>query len=174
MEDGVKRMSEMIGALLRFSKLGNTQLVYSEVDMKLLTDSVVNDLEPSQRARTKFVMGDLPSIRGDANLLRQVWQNLIGNAVKYSGLASVPEVRVGADIVANGIEYWVADNGDGFDMAHADKLFEVFTRLHQPTQFAGVGVGLAISHNIVKRHGGTIRGSGEPGKGARFCFQLPV
>jgi light-regulated signal transduction histidine kinase (bacteriophytochrome) len=103
-----------------------------------------------------------------------VWTNLLGNAFKYSSKAAAPVVEVGADASGGEVEYWVRDNGAGFDPQYAQKLFNVFQRLHTAEEFPGTGVGLAIVQRVVARHGGRVRAEGAPGAGARFSFTLPV
>ena len=115
---------------------------------------------------------DIPEAIADASLLRQVWHNLIGNAFKYSGKRAAPEVEVGGGHEGTETVYWVRDNGAGFDMRYADKLFGVFQRLHRADEFPGTGVGLAIVQRIVARHGGRAWAIGEPGAGATFYFSL--
>jgi signal transduction histidine kinase len=112
---------------------------------------------------------------GDANMLRTVWQNLLGNAVKYTGQCAVARIEVSVGQGPQGeYEFTVADNGAGFDMQYADKLFGVFQRLHRASEFPGNGIGLANVRRIVARHGGRVWAEAEPGKGARFHFSLPA
>ena len=115
----------------------------------------------------------LPPAQADAALLRQVWTNLIGNALKYSAKKAEARVDIGAREDAGETVYWVRDNGAGFDMRYAQKLFGVFQRLHRADEFEGTGVGLAIVQRIVARHGGRVWAEGEPGAGACFYFSLP-
>src|SRR5258707_254588 len=116
----------------------------------------------------------LPSISGDAIVMRQVWSNLIGNALKYSGNRPQPVVKITGRIEGSEAIYQVEDNGAGFDMRYAEKLFGVFQRLHRAEEFAGTGVGLAIVQRIVVRHGGRIWAQGVPNVGATFQFALPL
>ncbi len=118
------------------------------------------------------MVGELPSARGDPALLRQVWANLLGNAIKYSGGSAAPRIEIGGSRHQGMIEYVVRDNGVGFDMRHAGRLFEAFQRLPTAGGFEGSGVGLAIVQRIVRRHGGTISAESVPGKGATFRFTL--
>jgi light-regulated signal transduction histidine kinase (bacteriophytochrome) len=106
-------------------------------------------------------------------LLHQVWVNLLSNAIKYSGKKERPEIHIGAEESAGAITYFIRDNGSGFDMKYADKLFGVFQRLHNPNEFEGTGVGLAIVHRIITRHGGTVRADAKVNEGATFYFTLP-
>jgi light-regulated signal transduction histidine kinase (bacteriophytochrome) len=110
---------------------------------------------------------------GDTPLLKQVWANLIGNALKYSAKVSSPLVTIGGRLDDTGVEYWVRDNGAGFDMAYYNKLFGVFQRLHDTSQFPGTGVGLAIVQQILTRHGGRVWAESKVDEGATFYFSLP-
>jgi light-regulated signal transduction histidine kinase (bacteriophytochrome) len=121
--------------------------------------------------RAELRIGRLPDCLGERMLLRQVWTNLLNNALKYSRGRNPPIVEVGFD--GGTREYWVRDNGAGFDPRHSQKLFGVFERLHTEAEFEGTGVGLAIVKRIIERHGGSIRAEGAPGKGATFRFGLP-
>ena len=114
----------------------------------------------------------LPPAAGDATLIRQIFANLIGNALKYSARATTPRVDVGAETDGDMPVYFVRDNGAGFDMAYAERLFKPFERLHAEKEFAGAGIGLALVHMIVQRHGGSIRAEGAIGRGAVFRFSL--
>ena len=127
----------------------------------------------SRGIRPRIRIAELPAAMADPSLLRQVWSNLIGNALKYSSKGASPVVEIGAQRAEAGIEYWVRDNGAGFDMRRAAKLFGVFRRLHSSGEYPGTGVGLAIARSIVRRHGGTMRAEGRVGEGATFCFTLP-
>ena len=122
----------------------------------------------------KIEIGALPVVAGDVTVLRQVWCNLIGNALKYSSKRPQPEVTVSGRVADKEAIYQVKDNGAGFDMRYASKLFGVFQRLHSAQEFAGTGVGLAIVQRIVQRHGGRISATGAPDAGACFEFALPL
>jgi signal transduction histidine kinase len=117
-------------------------------------------------------IGKIPNCMGDRMLLRQVWANLLSNALKYSRARKPAVVEV--DFDAGTGEYWVRDNGAGFDPRYAQNLFGVFERLHTEAEFEGTGVGLAIVKRIIERHGGAIRAEGAPGQGATFWFKLPA
>jgi light-regulated signal transduction histidine kinase (bacteriophytochrome) len=115
----------------------------------------------------------LPTVVGDENMLRTVWQNLIGNAVKYTGQREIAHIAISVRRLGGGEhEFTVADDGAGFDMRYVDKLFGVFQRLHKASEFPGNGIGLANVRRIVMRHGGRVWAEGEPGQGARFHFTL--
>jgi light-regulated signal transduction histidine kinase (bacteriophytochrome) len=117
---------------------------------------------------------DLPSAAADARVIRQVWCNLIGNALKYSAKRAEPHVQIKGRIEGVEVPYQVEDNGAGFDMRYADRLFGVFQRLHRAEEFSGRGVGLAIVQRIIARHGGRIQARGAPDAGASFEFALPA
>ena len=119
-------------------------------------------------------IGELPSATVDESLFRQVFSNLISNALKYSRSSAAPEIEVGARAEAGELMYYVRDNGVGFDMRYAGKLFKVFQRLHRADQFEGTGVGLAIVQRVVQRHGGRVWAESAPGCGATFHFALPA
>jgi PAS domain S-box-containing protein len=168
------RMRELIDDLLSFSRLGRQALHPITVDMTALVHSVIEDVCGERpRGRASFRVQRLPAATGDASLLRQVWTNLLANAVKFTRPGVDPVVDVGALPEAEGTTYFVRDNGAGFDMKHAEKLFGMFTRLHGAEDHEGTGVGLAIVQRVVQRHGGSIRAEAAPGGGATFYFTLP-
>lgn len=170
------KMARLIDDLLDLSRLGRAELRHGPVDMAALAQTVLPEVEPdpAARERIEFRLGPLPEASGDPALLRQVWVNLLGNAVKYSARTQRPLIEVTGRLVDGTAEYAVRDNGVGFDMAYAGKLFQVFQRLHGPAEFPGTGIGLAIVQRIVARHGGSVRAEGEVGKGAAFTFTLPA
>jgi PAS domain S-box-containing protein len=172
-EANATRMGELIDDLLELSRAGRGALERNVVNMRSLVDAVLRDLQ-HERGGVAIEIGELPPATGDATLLRHVWQNLIGNALKFSAKADAPRVLIGATRSDGRVEFFVRDNGAGFDMRYAGKLFGLFQRLHAPAEFEGTGVGLAIVQRIVHRHGGEVRGEGEPGRGATFRFSLPA
>lgn len=124
-------------------------------------------------SQAQVEVGPLPVVQGDPGLLRQVWANLLSNALKYSYHAQPSRVWVGATQEAEDFRFEVKDNGVGFDMRHAANLFKVFQRLHRAEEFEGTGVGLAIVARVIQRHGGSIAADSQPGQGSRFTFTLP-
>jgi hypothetical protein len=173
--NGAGTMEQLIIGLLEFSRAGTNRLERDEIDMTVLADAAAGEAQSSyQGPRPKIDIGELPSVPGDAMVLRQVWCNLIGNALKYSAKRAEPTVSISGRIEGSEAIYKVADNGAGFDMRYADKLFGVFQRLHRAEEFAGTGVGLAIVARIVTRHGGRIWAKGAPDEGACFEFALPL
>ncbi|MGN6739975.1 sensor histidine kinase [Dyella sp.] len=171
-----QRMAQLIDDLLVFSRLGRGAMRMQPVDMQSLVDEAraLTDSDTVGR-RIEWKVAPLPVVVGDENMLRTVWQNLIGNAVKYTGQRELAKITVETSRTANGdYEFTVADNGAGFDMEYAGKLFGVFQRLHRASEFPGNGIGLANVRRIVARHGGRVWAEGEPGQGARFHFSLPA
>ena len=170
--DSAARMGQLIDDLLRFSRLGRQPVGAATVEMRSLAREVVEELAPEHPAAS-FDLGEVPAATGDRMLLRQVWVNLIGNALKYSAKHASPRVEIGGRTENGEVVYWVGDNGAGFDMRYVDKLFRVFQRLHGDHEFSGTGVGLAIVERVISRHGGRVWAEGEVGRGARFFFSLP-
>jgi signal transduction histidine kinase len=168
------RMGQLIEDLLALSRTGRQEPSRVPLDMERLAREVAAELaaqQKEQRAAVEF--SALPAARGDASLLRQVWINLIGNGMKYSGKSRQPRVEVGGREDGEENVYWVRDNGVGFDMRYAERLFGAFQRLHRPDEFPGTGIGLAIVHRVIKRHGGRVWAEAKPGEGACFYFALP-
>jgi PAS domain S-box-containing protein len=173
-EHGSDQMGQLLESLLGLSRAGRVALQRSPVDMQALVGEVLMMLRGPETARAELRIGELPQVRGDATLLRQVWQNLLGNALKFSRHAESPRIEVGAERRDGAIEFFVRDNGAGFDMQQAGRLFGVFERLHTDQEFEGTGAGLSIVKRIVERHGGRVGASGEPGRGACLRFSLPA
>jgi signal transduction histidine kinase len=166
-------MNRMIEDLLAFSQLGSQALSVARVDLGTMIGSVLHDvLDRHSRHLPRMCVGELPDCDADPSLLRQVWLNLIDNAVKYSSVRDQPMVEIGSEAVAAETVYFVRDNGVGFDPAFADRLFTVFQRLHTDKRFPGSGVGLAIVQRIVQQHGGRIWAESAPDAGATFRFTL--
>ncbi len=168
-----RRMGILIDELLNLSRISRMELRREAIDLAELAAGVVDDLRQRDPARvvTVRVAERLPA-RADPRLLRIALQNLVDNAWKYTGKTADPAIEIGATERSRGREYFVRDNGAGFDMRYADKLFGAFQRLHTDREFEGTGVGLATVQRIVHRHGGRIRAEGDVGKGATFSFTL--
>jgi light-regulated signal transduction histidine kinase (bacteriophytochrome) len=169
-----RHMYDLIDDLLALSRLNRTAMEHLATDTTSMVQSVYQELTtPEDRARIDFHVGSLPKVTADPILLRQVWTNLISNAVKFS--AKRDRAQIAVDCRNEGEEdvFSIRDNGAGFDMQFADRLFGVFQRLHNSSEFEGTGVGLAIVQRIVHRHGGRVWARGEPERGATFCFSLP-
>jgi light-regulated signal transduction histidine kinase (bacteriophytochrome) len=167
------RMGTLIDDLLAFSRLGRKEIQRTMVDMNELTEGVMRELGRSVAHRAEIRVGTLGSIQADYGLMHQVVYNLLSNAVKYSSKTEQPTVEVSAKKEQEFMVYTIKDNGTGFDMRYADKLFGVFQRLHSQEEFEGTGVGLAIVNRIVKRHGGKVWADSKPGEGAVFNFSIP-
>ena len=169
-----RRMAVLIDELLAFSKIGRTELKPEWVDMEAMALEVGRELLGSEvRHDADFIVGPLPDAWGCRGLLRQVWQNLLSNAFKFSSKVARPSIQVEGADEGGVVWYRVRDNGAGFDMAYRDKLFGVFQRLHTTAEFPGVGIGLALVERVVGRHGGVVAAEGAVGQGATFTFSLP-
>lgn len=173
-QENARKMGLLIDDLLAFSKLGRKEVQRSSIDMTALTESVVAEMSRNTQHRAEIRIGKLHPAMADSALLKQVMVNLLSNAVKYSSRTEKPVVEIESVITDGAIVYSVRDNGAGFDMHYAHKLFGVFQRLHTSAEFEGTGVGLAIVKRIINKHGGSVRAEGEPGKGATFYFSLPL
>lgn len=169
-----RQMEELIEALLSFSRLGRKEMRLVEVDLAALAATVFDEIKEQDDRGVELRIGEIPPARGDPALLRQVFANLIGNAVKFSSGADAPVIEIGGGREGCENVYFVKDNGVGFDMEHADRLFGVFQRLHSQEEFEGTGIGLANVQRIVHRHQGRVWAVGSPGEGATFYFAIPV
>lgn len=168
-----KKMGELIDDLLAFSKLGRKQVTFSEIDMAALLTSVQEELlfEPGENI-PEFDVKIMPPAKGDKSLIKQVWINLISNAIKYSKYKPATQIEISAYEQENHIVYCVKDTGAGFDMKYYDKLFGVFQRLHSQEEFDGTGIGLAIVQKIVQRHHGVVWAESVLNEGTCFYFSL--
>jgi PAS domain S-box-containing protein len=173
--DNAKRMDQLIKDLLFFSKASRTEIKYTDLDMMVMVDEVFKDLRnPEDTKKIIFEVHTLPNVQGDPSLMRQVWINLIDNAIKYSGPRDVPRIEIGSYPEGHHQIFYVRDNGVGFNPDYTGKLFKVFQRLHGPDKFEGTGVGLAIVQRIVQRHGGEIWAESKENEGAKFFFSIPL
>jgi light-regulated signal transduction histidine kinase (bacteriophytochrome) len=169
-----QRMGQLIDDLLAFSRLGRKEMYSSKIDMRGLVVSVLHELLIDEnQERLAIHIGKLPAVKGDSSLIRQVWVNLLANAIKFTSKKERAMVEVGSKTTKDEFIYYVRDNGAGFDMEYANKLFGVFQRLHSESEFSGTGVGLAIVQRIIRRHEGRIWAEGEVERGATFYFALP-
>lgn len=169
-----QRMGKLLDGLLMFSRFGRQEIQTSVIDMKALIVQIFNELTRfDTREHLDFRIGELPPTLGDALLVRQMWVNLLSNAIKFSSKREKPVIEIGATQSENETTYFIRDNGAGFDMRYADKLFGVFQRLHSEREFEGTGAGLAITHRIVQRHSGRIWSESEVDKGTVFYVSLP-
>ena len=165
------RMGELIDDILEYSRSSRQEMAPREIDLRELVEGVVDELLPAY-PDARVDIGPLPSVRGDATMLAQVMQNLVGNALKFSAKCEKPEVEIGLTMADGERVFFVRDNGAGFDMQYSAKLFGMFQRMHHESQFPGTGVGLAIVKRLIERHGGRIWAEAAPGKGATFHFTL--
>lgn len=166
-----ERMGALIDDILQFSRVGRTEMRCAPTDMDALVAGAIEELRAEYPAATVRV-GPMPAARGDEAMLRQVWINLIGNALKFSSRCEQPLIEVGSEATDGSTVYFVRDNGAGFDMTNAAHLFGVFQRLHAANEYPGTGAGLAIVKRIVERHGGRIWAESAPDKGTTFRFTL--
>ena len=184
-DNSAKRMSALIDDLLEYSRLGRGALRLQPVDMQALVEQTRSMLEATRRSDAEaagqvlpaiqWQVGRLPAVLADESMMRQLWLNLLGNAVKYSARCAQPVIQVSAQAQADGSwQFTVADNGAGFDMNYASKLFGVFQRLHKASEYSGTGIGLANVRRVLARHGGRIWAEAELNNGARFHFTFPA
>jgi signal transduction histidine kinase len=172
--DAAKRMGRLIDDLLVFSRMGRKEMTRGQVDLGALVDDVRREVSADVNGRSiAWNIHRLPVVEGDASTLRMVLTNLMTNALKYSGTRPTSEIEIGSNGSANETVVFVRDNGVGFDMQYAGKLFGVFQRLHSVDEFEGTGIGLANVRRIVQRHGGRVWAESEVDKGATFFFSLP-
>jgi signal transduction histidine kinase len=177
--DNTRQMGQLVNDLLAFSRLGRMAIAKQTVEQGSMVRQCLAEMQEEQKGRQlEIAIGDLPTCQADPNLLKQVWTNLISNALKYTRKRTVARVEIGCLKVPRssgaGTEtvFFVKDNGAGFDMKYVHKLFGVFQRLHRAADYDGTGVGLAIVQRIVNRHGGRVWGEAQLNEGATFSFIL--
>ena len=168
-------MGNLIDALLTFSRLSRTEINRTKIDSKSLVEHVIQTFSDELTGRkVEIIISELPDAMGDEELINQVWVNLISNAIKYSRNKEQAVIEIRGEIENDKILFSIKDNGAGFDMNYADKLFGVFQRLHKARDFEGIGIGLANVNRIIVRHGGKCWAESEVDKGATFFFSLPI
>ena len=167
------RMGRLIDDLLRFSRLGREAPACREIDMNALVEAALEEIRAAPGRADGVAVAPLPPAYGDPALVKQVWINLLSNALKFTGKRERPAIEVSGTSTVTEQTYCVKDNGVGFDMRHYDRLFGVFRRLHAEDDFPGTGAGLALVQRIVAKHGGRVWAEGKVGEGAAFCFTLP-
>jgi light-regulated signal transduction histidine kinase (bacteriophytochrome) len=168
-------MTRLIDDLLAFSRIGRAAMHRQRIRMDELIDETFQELGPELNDRhIDWERHAIPDTVGDPQLMKQVWVNLLANAVKYTRPRDPAKIEIGADVAEDEVVYYVRDNGVGFNMQYADRLFGVFQRLHAEKDFEGTGVGLANVRRIVQRHGGRTWAEGAEGRGATVYFSLPV
>jgi PAS domain S-box-containing protein len=169
------KMDELITSILNLSRVSRTELHFSPVDMRATAHSMFLEIATdNEKKEFEFNVDDLPPAFCDFALIKQVWQNLIGNALKYSSKSETKKIEIRCFKDKNMLTYFIRDNGAGFDSDYKDKLFGAFQRLHKNSEFEGTGVGLAIVQRIINRHNGTVSAESELNKGATFYFSLPI
>jgi len=171
--DNAKMMGQLIDDLLTFSRLGRKELTMGDIDMQDLVQGCLLEVLGNTAGKYAVEVETLLNCTGDANMLKQVWMNYIGNAVKYSANNPAAKILIGSRLENDTIIYYIKDNGVGFDMHYAHKLFGVFQRLHRADEFEGTGVGLALVKRIVSKHNGAVWAESQLGNGATFYFSLP-
>lgn len=172
--ENVGKMGMLIDDLLAFSRMGRLEKKESKFDMEQLFRDVFYDLTQSEEKNSiDFIVNPLPELKADREMMKHVISNLLGNAVKFSSEREEVKIEVGAEKNKKGTTYYIKDNGVGFEMEYADKLFGIFQRLHSDDEFEGTGVGLAIVQRIIHRHNGTVWAEAALGKGATFYFSIP-
>jgi two-component system sensor kinase len=172
-----EKMGELIDGLLALSRIGRERVMFSQVDMSELARTAFEEQKAASRhpdRQMAFQLNPLPAAYGDKRLITQVFQNLLANAIKFTRNEAAPAIEVGHQSGSGEEIYYVRDNGVGFDMDHAQKLFGTFQRLHGANEFEGSGIGLATVQRIVARHGGRVWAEAKVNRGATFYFALPV
>ncbi len=173
--DNTQKMDQLISDLLSLSRITRSEMSLAIIDMKKMAQLVYTEaLSQSPDASYEFICGQIPEAQGDPNLIRQVWHNLISNAVKYTSKSPVKKIEIGGYRQSEELIFFVKDSGVGFNADYVNKLFGVFQRLHKSEEFEGNGVGLAIVQRIIHRHGGRVWAEGKINEGAVFYFTLPV
>ncbi len=168
-------MGQLIDDLLAFSRMSRQHLESMPIDMTALAQAVFDECAAHAPGRQlQFKLQPLPPVQGDRAMLRQVLVNLFSNAIKYTRPRAVAEIEIGGRVEGDENLYYVKDNGVGFDMKYAGKLFGVFQRLHSEDEFEGTGVGLALVQRVIHRHGGRVWAEAKLNEGATFYFTLPI
>lgn len=169
------QMNDMVTDFLNFARLGSTPIQTESIDMTEVVNTIIAELsEPGRGPQAEWQVGTLPVAHGDSRMLRQVWINLLSNALKYSRNSTPIRIGVHGQVQGDELVYRVSDNGVGFDASQAPRLFAAFSRLHGQDQFEGIGIGLSSVKRIVQKHGGRVWAEAEVGKGATFHFSLPA
>jgi signal transduction histidine kinase len=170
-----RHMGQLVDDLLDFSRLGRKELQRIQLSMETIVNAVIDEIREANHYNPNATIDikSLPSANADHSMMRQVWHNLISNALKYSGKTENPAVEIGSFLRDNNVCYYVKDNGVGFNMLYVGKLFGVFQRLHSNEEFEGTGVGLALTKRIIDRHNGIVWAEGALNKGATFYFSIP-
>lgn len=166
------RMGQLIDDLLDFSRLGRKDLSYSKINVDVILSEVIQELTEHDKRNVSWNIKPLEDMRGDVNMIKQVWVNLISNALKYTRNKAEAQIEIGSYPLQGNVIYYVKDNGVGFDMKYSGKLFNVFQRLHNSSEFEGTGVGLALAYRIISRHNGKIWADAKVERGSTFSFYI--
>jgi len=168
-----QHMEKLIKELLEFFRMGKKELIYQKISMsKMVNDLITSIKEEEKNRKIEFIVHPMSNAPADSMLMKQVWINLISNAVKYTRYKEEAVIEIGAEEKTATIVYCIKDNGAGFDMRYADKLFKIFQRLHSQEKFEGTGIGLSFVHRIIQKHGGKVWAEAKEGQGATFFFEL--
>lgn len=172
--NNAQKMNVLIDSLLQFSRMERKELIKTLVPMKQVVEEIFSNLKEQEgNHQIEFTIENLPDIQADETLIKQVWTNYISNALKYSQYSTTSKIHIGYTENIDTVEYFIKDNGVGFDMQYSSKLFGVFQRLHSQDEFAGIGIGLSIVQRIVLKHGGKVWAEAKSNEGATFYFSLP-
>ncbi len=168
-------MQQLISDLLQYSRINTKGAEFKKINTTKIVEDI-KDLFDSKLKETngKIVMGDLPDIYGDESQIRQLFQNLVGNAIKFRKQGVDPEITITAEKAGGNWVFKVKDNGIGIEETYKDRIFVIFQRLHSKEAYEGTGIGLAICRQILKKHGGEISLTSEPGNGTEFFFTIPT
>jgi signal transduction histidine kinase len=173
--EGTAKLGERVAALAQFGQTSRQPLARRKVDVGALVGDIIEELrKQTQPRQVTVVVHDLPEVDADPELIRQVFTHTLSNAFKFTRHSERPRIEIGGRRLERQNDYFVTDNGAGFDMKYAGNLFELFARMHGEAQFEGLGIGLALTRRIIERHGGTIRANATRDHGATFSFSLPV
>lgn len=182
MRGAANRMQTLINDLLALTRVTTKAQPFVSVNLSDVLQGVLSDLETRiQEKKARIEVGPLPVLEADATQMRQLFQNLIANALKFQRPGIPPEIRISASPAQKGgvspggrCRITVEDNGIGFDNKYGEQIFKVFERLHGRDEYEGTGIGLAVCRKVVERHGGTVKAEGSPGRGSVFTVELPL
>jgi len=174
-DTNAKKLNGLITELLNFSRVGRNEVIFTKVKMQALVENCLNELlTKDEKHQHKISIAALPDCTGDAAMLKQVWINLIDNAIRYSAKKSERVIEIGFEEDAAATTYFISDKGTGFNMQYSDGVFNLFQRLHNDKEFEGSGMGLAFVKRIVFKHGGSVWVRSVPGEGSIFYFSIPM